>query len=132
MTKEALKHVTRDDTEHGKDYYLASDVDALLAQPVQPVQQPVAWAVVGDGKFGLYQIGRETETDLSVCKYWSNRGYDLVPLYTTPPQREWVGLTDEEIKAFDTWLDNREEEVGWVNPSEIVDYIEAKCKDKNT
>ena len=44
----------------------------------------------------------------------------------------WVGLSDEEIKAFDTWHDNREEEVGWVNPSEIVAYIEAKLKEKNT
>jgi hypothetical protein len=46
--------------------------------------------------------------------------------------RPWVGLTDEEIKAFDTWHDNREEEVGWVNPSEIVAYIEAKIKEKNS
>lgn len=47
-------------------------------------------------------------------------------------KRTWVGLTDEEIKAFDTWHDNREEEVGWCNPSEIVAYIEAKLKEKNT
>jgi len=55
----------------------------------------------------------------------------LKPLYTAPPQRTWVGLTDEEIKEFDTWHDNREEEVGWCNPSEIVAYIEAKLKEKN-
>jgi hypothetical protein len=48
------------------------------------------------------------------------------------PQRTWVGLTDEEIKEFDTWHDNREEEVGWCNPSEIVAYIEAKLKERNT
>jgi hypothetical protein len=48
-----------------------------------------------------------------------------------PPQRTWVGLTDEEIKEFDAWHDNREEEVGWCNPSEIVAYIEAKLKQKN-
>ena len=47
-------------------------------------------------------------------------------------KRPWVGLTDEEVKAFDTWHDNREEEIGWVNPSEIVAYIEAKLKEKNT
>ena len=46
--------------------------------------------------------------------------------------KEWVGLTDEEIKAFDTWHDNTEEEVGWCNPSEIVAYIEAKLRSKNT
>ena len=47
------------------------------------------------------------------------------------PQRTWVGLTKEEIAEFDTWHDNREEEVGWCNPSEIVAYIEAKIKEKN-
>ena len=46
-------------------------------------------------------------------------------------QRTWHGLTDEEIKAFDTWHDNREEEVGWCNPSEIVAYIEDKLRIKN-
>jgi hypothetical protein len=54
--------------------------------------------------------------------------YDMV----NKAKRTWVGLTDEEIKAFDTWHDNREEEVGWCNPSEIVAYIEAKLKEKNT
>ena len=48
-----------------------------------------------------------------------------------PPQRTWVELTDEEIKAFDTWHDNREEEVGWVNPSEIVAYISERLRSKN-
>jgi hypothetical protein len=47
-------------------------------------------------------------------------------------QRPWVGLTDEEIKEFDTWHDNREEEKGWVTPSEIVAYIENKLRSKNT
>ena len=47
------------------------------------------------------------------------------------PQRTWVGLTKEEIAEFDTWHDNKEEEVGWCNPSEIVAYIEAKLKQKN-
>jgi hypothetical protein len=46
-------------------------------------------------------------------------------------QRPWVGLTEEEIAEFDTWHDNREEEVGWVSPSEVVAYIEAKLKEKN-
>jgi hypothetical protein len=54
------------------------------------------------------------------------------PAYTQPPKRKWVGLTNEEVKAFDTWHDNREEEVGWCNPSEIVAYIETKLKEKNT
>jgi len=76
-------------------------------------------------------------TDCPHCEYHKNRaamwraeayaqaGHDII-------ERPWVGLTEEEIKAFDTWHDNREEEVGWVNPSEIVAYIETKLKEKNT
>ena len=52
--------------------------------------------------------------------------------YEDVSQRPWVGLTKEEIAEFDTWHDTREEEVGWCNPSEIVAYIEAKLKEKNT
>ena len=51
--------------------------------------------------------------------------------FTQSPQRTWVSLTDEEIKAFDTWHDNREEEKGWVAPSEIVAYLDTKFKEKN-
>jgi hypothetical protein len=61
-----------------------------------------------------------------------NQTTGLVDSKLNSIQRTWVGLTYEEIKAFDTWHDNREEEVGWVNPSEIVAYIEAKLKEKNT
>jgi hypothetical protein len=65
---------------------------------------------------------------LSEAQYWDSTQYQKMMHDST--KRPWVGLTDEEIKAFDTWHDNREEEVGWVNPSEIVAYIEAKLKEK--
>ena len=68
--------------------------------------------------------------DCGECWYVGNPKTCTCPDETT--KRTWVGLTDEEIKAFDTWHDNREEEVGWCNPTEIVAYIEAKLKDKNT
>jgi hypothetical protein len=68
-------------------------------------------------------VGITRYADISVGKIIHN---------LPPPQRTWVGLTGEEIEAFDTWHDNREEEVGWCNPSEIVAYIEAKLKEKNT
>ena len=86
----------------------------------QPAQEPVAYLCKPD-QHGLFDF----PTPDKACE-------DCFPVYTAPPQRTWVGLTDEEIKAFDTWHDNREEEVGWCNPSEIVAYIEAKLKEKNT
>jgi hypothetical protein len=52
-----------------------------------------------------------------------------IPLYTTPPQRTWVGLTDEEQVLL--WADRSD------GPSnaEINSYyraIEAKLKEKNS
>ena len=67
---------------------------------------------------------------LSEAQYWDVHQY--LKMMHDSTKRPWVGLTDEEIKEFDTWHDNREEEVGWCNPSEIVAYIEAKLKEKNT
>ncbi len=59
-----------------------------------PVQEPVAWTVVGDGTFGEYKLGKNFETsDPPNFKYWKNRGYELAPLYTAPPQRK--PLTEE-------------------------------------
>lgn len=46
-----------------------------------------------------------------------------IPLYTAPPKREWVGLTDEEISTID-----------WKHNETLHDYaraIEAKLKEKN-
>ena len=39
MSKEATTRPTRDDTEHGVEYYLADQVDALLAEQPAPMQQ---------------------------------------------------------------------------------------------
>jgi len=47
----------------------------------------------------------------------------ILALYTHPPQRTWVGLTDEEAQ----WLyDNCR------TPSNLIDMVEAKLKEKNT
>lgn len=39
MSKEAMKRITRDDTEHGVEYYRADEVDALLAEQPAPVRE---------------------------------------------------------------------------------------------
>ena len=67
----------------------AEAIGALRAALEQPEQEPVAWMVyTQDGK--------------SVCV--TDNPADFIewrsfPLYTHPPRREWVGLTDEEIDA---------------------------------
>jgi len=50
--------------------------------------------------------------------------YKPIALYTHPPQRTWVGLTDEE--HCDIWY---KESLDWM---EYGKAIEAKLKEKNT
>jgi hypothetical protein len=108
----------------------------LFQGAVVPVDTETTQALVAEIKRLIDVVGGMA-LECPNCEYhkkraqlWRDEAYKQAghPL----PDREWVGLTDEEIKAFDTWHDNREEEIGWVNPSEIVAYIEAKLKEKNT
>ena len=83
----------------------------------QPEQEPVAWADKVD-------IDRDGH-DLWVSR--QKPAKDGVPLYTAPPQREWVGLTDEEIREGnkDSWVTRQAwESAAW--------WAEAKLKEKNT
>ena len=75
-----------------------------------PEQEPVAvvrWNDIG-------HISWRTHVMLS----------DDTPLYTTPPQRTWVGLTDEEVKDI-VW------NLPYEPSQENIRAIEAKLKEKN-
>ena len=74
-------------------------------------QEPVAWL---------------TRDSVDGCWYaTANKvGKDDKPLYTTPPKREWVGLTKEEAK-----------EISLANRPYVIDMIaalEARLKEKNS
>jgi len=73
--------------------------------------EPVAWCRYEDGMWVYYET-----------KAWD----DLQPLYTHPPQRTWVGLTDEEVKhEWEVWRANIPRYAGFATG------IEAKLKQKN-
>ena len=46
-------------------------------------------------------------------------------LYTTPPQREWVGLTQKEVQEIHDTYHKR------MGPQEFASMLEAKLKEKN-
>ena len=76
----------------------------------QPKQKPVAW---------LSKSGK------GLWFHEPNANLNATPLYTTPPQRTWVGLTDEDKSLFSSWLDHKTD-------AEVFEAIEAKLKEKNT
>jgi len=51
--------------------------------------------------------------------------------YTTPPQRTWVGLTNDEVERYWDWEDFQTG-AGRSTIFEMVRDIEAKLKEKNT
>ncbi len=87
--------------------------------------KPVAWVQ------NLTSAQPHAVTDLKYCSVLQHeRGEHLkyIPLYTAPPRKEWVGLTDDEI-----WLKTRDinrDEKGW--GIKFARAIEAKLKEKNT
>jgi hypothetical protein len=76
----------------------------------------VAWfCELPDNKISIKIVGKPTEGN------WK-------PLYTAPPQREWQGLTDDEIKEIvGPWGSLPVD--GYTR--KLFDQIEAKLREKN-
>ena len=104
-----------DDAAAGQMYDAITAIKEALAQPEQ---EPVAWAYVNSDD-ECEQIEYCTESPLP----------EFVPLYASPPKREWVGLTDDEIKAIVGPWGNTEIK-GYTRT--LFDQIEAALKEKNT
>jgi hypothetical protein len=110
MALEALLHAYHEDEAHPRTLEAITAIKEALAQEQEPV------AIVDANDDG----------------YWA----DILPnrsvkvgqmLYTTPPQRTWVGLTDEEIAqgCKESWVT----EQAWQS---AVWWAEDKLKERNT
>jgi hypothetical protein len=69
-------------------------------------------------------VTSETGADITMS-WWHEPALPVgTKLFTHPPQRTWVGLTDEEIEDIVEDCDG----VGW----DVAQAIRAKLKEKNT
>jgi hypothetical protein len=93
-------------------------------------QEPVAWMIWLHGPAGLLEHKQLAELEFERRnKEYPDENRKLLPLYTTPqPQREWVGLTDEEIKP----LCDENHIIYGAYTVDFIQSIEAKLKEKNT
>ena len=115
-----------------------------LAQPPLPVQEPVAWKTMEAKYPSLEKLDIRMGDGSILCNVWPQSDGDfwwegsgtgekfIDPKYadvthwrvhsdTTPPQREWVGLTQEEVE--DSYNSDYKAQTR---------AIEAKLKEKNT
>ena len=84
----------------------------------QQQQEPVAWF--------RYESVYEYKNQLARC---TPKCIGAFPVYTSPPRKPWVGLTDEEKSEI---YHNQKFVVGFYSPAKFADAIEAKLKEKNT
>jgi len=96
---------------------------ALRERLAQPEQEPVAWAMDYDiesvlSGFSTSLMGTAMRIESAFPKH------RVKLLYTTPPQRPWVGLTDEELNQICNSLD-------YYGDRGLVQLIESKLKEKN-
>jgi hypothetical protein len=96
------------------------------AQPA-PVQEPVAYLVTGPYEKRLFPDLNSANAYCSgLNRGWGKEVYTVSSLYTTPPtaQRQWVGLTDEEIATAWPY------ELGLLE-KQFAFNLEVKLKEKN-
>ena len=84
----------------------------------------------------MYQCGRCGGSRASSQEYGQPPQTCTCPWEFTPPQtppkREWVGLTDEEIEEVERWVEFKEEGSGRIPMIKLVKCVETKLKEKNT
>jgi len=130
---EALETAWTYDEDNADGYYFEAiqagkqAISELEQRSIAEVesQEPVAWCIwFCGGIVGFFDKQDEAiEEFRQRNQEYPDESRKLVPLYTAPPQRTWVGLTDEEAQ----WLyDNCR------TPSNLIDMVEAKLKEKNT
>ena len=86
----------------------------------QPEQEPVAWTLLLTGEHnGL--IGKVGEKFIGAPDY-----YQRVNVYTALPQRTWVGLAAED-RLTAKYMQDAPDGI-----EAVIDYIEAKLKERNT
>ena len=126
----------------GGDWY-REVVETLRARLAQPEQEPVAWNWMQEGNpYSPAYYGNQPDAD--IAEVAARNGKTVRLLYTAPPQREWVGLTDEELLAIMqsakdfqgriamTWVNHENQTYVTDVGNRITRAIEAKLKEKNT
>jgi len=93
-------------------------ITAIKEALAQPEQEPVAWITEWEGQYSSGKI-------LDYIAHTRGGKVEYTPLYTTPPQRPWVGLTQQDI---DIAFDDTQEGGGF---DDFARAIEAKLKAVN-
>ena len=96
---------------NGHMVFLKDKAITAIKEALAQEQEPMAWISAGPARMIHWTSDKPAYGD------------DWVPLYTTPPQRTWVGLSDEEVN--DLYMEG-------MGIHATIEATEAKLKDLNT
>jgi len=107
-------------------------IPALRTRLAQP--EPVSWGVQEGANLHDVFLFKDEADEMCHLKGTHAKA---VPLYTAPPKKEWVGLTDDDVnyfvdaiyKGFDMKPRN-EVEIAYFE--RLIKFVGAKLEDKNT
>ena len=94
--------------------------------------EPVAWGNLANW---CLDSDRVLITDKNAAEKYHRDIYDLTALYTTPQQRAWINLTDEELSTIEYEVYGRTLQKGKpmiVFIRQFAKVIESTLKAKNT
>jgi hypothetical protein len=125
MSRQALEMALEFIERVNKDGWILADfepemyntINAIKEALAQPEQEPLARSDAYD------MIDRFLHNNLNSDADYAEYSKALDSIYTTPPQRTWVGLTDED---WDETFGNA------LTIGEAIKVTEAKLKEKNT
>jgi hypothetical protein len=102
----------------GDQELLDESIKALRTALAQQEQEPVAW------RYRTVTFWNSRPQTRYLESLEGAEGLlGIEPLYTAPPKREWVGLTDEDRREFAA------AQYGW---EDLLAAADAKLKEKNT
>ena len=99
-------------------------IHELETQLAQPEQEPVAYLSNKRQRLNI-ELKPQTFVEIPTVTDWE------MPLYMKPPQRTWVGLTDEDKKQITRKANYHLEMTTGEYAERIGELTEAKLKEKN-
>ena len=117
---ERLGHTAEDWVCHFEDIEEFTKLVADLTKNSQPEQEPLAWISTGTARMIHWTADKPAYGD------------DWVPLYTTPPQRTWVELTEDDRVLIKHDANFNQFMTAGEYADRVQQLTEARLKDLNT
>lgn len=93
LALEAIEYVHDTGDTQTFDMCYAKPALAAIKKALAQTQEPVAWGVFDDNLHDMFFAKEEAQEMVRL----KGDGSTVKPLYTTPPKREWVDLTEKEV-----------------------------------